>query len=103
MSVLPIGSQDGARNLGGVNPPSFQNGGRDRRRDDARLRTLVTLNADGLLVVGRDDGIVRYCNPAAGNLLGQPPEDLVGQPFRMPTTPGQTADIDIVCPAGGVG
>ncbi|HEY1375246.1 MAG TPA: ATP-binding protein, partial [Gemmataceae bacterium] len=38
---------------------------------------------------------------AAGALLGQTAERLIGQPFGTPVMPGQTADIDIVRPSGG--
>jgi signal transduction histidine kinase/CheY-like chemotaxis protein len=97
-----MSSKDGATSEGGFDLPPIHRVGQDRRRDDARLRTLVTMNADGLLVVGID-GVIRYCNPAAAQLLGHPPQQLVGHLFGIPILPGQTADIDVVCPTGGVG
>src|SRR5439155_1055469 len=100
MSVPPTSPQDGEQASGEVQPPPLAENGKDRRREDVRLRTLVTMNTDGLLVVDRDDGLVRYANPAAGTLLGRPPEHLVGQPFHIPVPSDQTADIDIVTAAG---
>src|SRR5581483_1496012 len=75
--------------------PSPSQNATDRDRDDHRLRTLVTMNADGLLVVGRDDGVVRFANPATAELLGRSPESLCGQPFGTPVFPAETTDIDI--------
>src|SRR4051794_18061469 len=100
MSLSPSQPQDETQTVGDPDPLRMTLPGKERRRADTRLRTLVTMNADGLLVVGRDDGVIRFANPAAGTLLGQTPERLIGQPFGTPVPPGQTADIDVVCSSG---
>src|SRR4051794_28100688 len=99
MSVSPKTWPEDVRGAGEPVPRPAPFDGKERRREDARLRTLVTMNVDGLLVVGRDDGLIRFANPAAATLLGQSPDQLIGQPFGTPVIPGQAADID-VCAAG---
>src|SRR5436305_13141549 len=66
------------------------------RASEARFRTLIEKNADGILVVCRD-GVVVYGNPAAQALLGRGADQLVGQVFGVPVQPGETtAEIDVV-------
>src|SRR5262245_24912988 len=62
---------------------------------EARFRTLIEKNADGLLVVRRD-GVIDYVNQAAEALLGRPAGELVGQMFGVPVGPGETTEIDVV-------
>ena len=72
----------------------------DRRREDVRLRTLATMNADGLLVVGVADGVIRFANPAASTILCHNAGELIGQQFGTPILPGQSADVDVICTDG---
>ncbi len=95
MSVPPLHLYDGSSGRGNQVPSPDGTGGDCHDLDDGRLRTLVSMNADGLLVVRRADGVVRFANPAAGDILGQPPEQLCGQTFGTPVVPGAGADIDI--------
>jgi signal transduction histidine kinase len=93
MTVPPTYLQDGVR---GFEAQSYPPNSMSRDDRDDPLRTLVTMNSDGLLVVGRDDGVVRFANPAAAALLGRSPERLRGQTFGTPVIPGETTDIDIL-------
>src|SRR3954452_7257634 len=61
---------------------------------EARFRTLIEKNADGVLVVGRD-GHIRYANPAAEALLGRPAAELVGAPFGIPLGDGDDTELDV--------
>jgi signal transduction histidine kinase len=62
---------------------------------EARFRNIIEKNADGVLVVGRS-GVIRFVNPAAESLLGRPADQLLGQMFGVPVTPGETTEIDIL-------
>jgi len=66
------------------------------------LRTLIARDPDGLVVVGRDDRVIRFANPAAAALLGRPGADLRGQPLAVAVAPGQTVEWE-VNPEGGPG
>src|SRR5436309_14206312 len=65
----------------------------------AQLLVLINSYADGLLVVTPDDRI-EFANPAAEALLGRPARHLVGQPFGLPTSPGEPVEMDLVRPDG---
>jgi signal transduction histidine kinase/ActR/RegA family two-component response regulator len=61
---------------------------------EARCRTLIGKNADGVLVVRRS-GAICFVNPAAEALLGRRAADLVGEMFGVPLTPGEATEVDI--------
>src|SRR5262245_53907949 len=90
MKVSSQQPHDAARVHGNLPGSPFFSDGKDRRREDHRVRTLVTMGVDGLLVVGRDDGIVWFANPAAADLLGRPYDELIGAPFGTPVSPGES-------------
>jgi DNA-binding NtrC family response regulator len=52
-------------------------------RISVQLQTLITKNADGIVVVDRQ-GIVRFINPAALKLFGCKQEELLGELFGFP-------------------
>src|SRR5579885_2245128 len=62
---------------------------------EARFRNLIERNADGILVV-RPDGIIRYANPAATELLRRPASELVGHYFGIPLGTGGKTEVDLV-------
>jgi signal transduction histidine kinase/ActR/RegA family two-component response regulator len=62
---------------------------------EARFRTLIQKNADGILVV-RLDGVVRLINPAAEALLGRPASAVIGETFGVPLVPGEPTEVDIL-------
>ncbi|MEL7232872.1 MAG: ATP-binding protein, partial [Chloroflexota bacterium] len=62
-------------------------------------RYILENSGDGTLIVD-DDGIVRYCNPAAAALMGTARENLVGQNFGYPISSGQNTRLDIFRPDG---
>jgi two-component system CheB/CheR fusion protein len=61
---------------------------------EARFRKLIETSADGMLVV-RSDGTILFANPAVQILLARSAEALVGQPFGLPVTAGDTTELDI--------
>jgi signal transduction histidine kinase len=62
---------------------------------------IVSASADGIVVVD-EAGIIRLCNAAAGEIFARPAAELVGTPFGFPIPGGQTTDIDILLPGGGI-
>ncbi len=62
----------------------------------ARFRNVIERNADGILIVGAEDGIVRYLNSAAEELFGVSAEELEGEMFGFPVVAGRKSAIDIV-------
>ena len=61
---------------------------------EARFHSMIRDNADGIVVVDRA-GLVRYLNPAARSLFGLGAEQMLGQPFELPITAGEAAEIEI--------
>lgn len=59
-----------------------------------RLSTLVTTNADGLIVVD-SLGIVQFMNPAGEKILGRKAPEMIGRLFGIATHPNKTTVIDI--------
>ena len=77
--------------------------GSDRRRgrqaEQSRLRSIVERMADGVVIIGLD-GVIRFANPAAEALFGRSAADLEGTSFGFPAVAGETAEIQVVRPAG---
>jgi signal transduction histidine kinase len=61
-----------------------------------RFRSIIQKTADGMMVVGNDDGVIRFANEAAGRLFGRDPDSLVGSPFGHAVVVGETTEIDVV-------
>jgi len=72
------------------------------RRSEARFRSIITGNPDGIIVVD-PDGLVRFINPAGNALLGRSEREVLGQPFGFPIVSGETTEVDIVRPDGRLG
>ena len=62
----------------------------DLEASEARTRNLITLSADGILMVNAS-GVVEYMNSAAEGLLGYAADELVGRPFEFPVA-GEAGD-----------
>lgn len=60
----------------------------------ASFHSIVEASTDGVVVIGRN-GLVRFANTAAGDLLGRPVEDLVGKVFEFAMAIGEGAEIDL--------
>jgi signal transduction histidine kinase len=69
----------------------------DRRRatEERRLRSIIEQLADGIVIVG-GDGLIRFANPAAGQLFARSPTELVGSEFGFAIAGGAPAEIDVV-------
>jgi len=65
----------------------------------ANFRKVVTANADGIIIVGRD-GMVHFVNPAAEALFERKVKDLLGAQFGFPAVAGETTEIDIMRKGG---
>jgi signal transduction histidine kinase/ActR/RegA family two-component response regulator len=59
------------------------------------LRTLISRDPDGLMVVDRADNVIRFANPAAAALLGRPGVDLRGERLGTTVAPGQTVEWEV--------
>ena len=60
---------------------------RQARSAESQLRYVIFNLIDAVLVVSRDDGTIRFGNPAAERLLGR--RDLLGRPFPHDLRPGR--------------
>jgi PAS domain S-box-containing protein len=67
------------------------------RATEACFREMIDKSAEAVLVIDRD-GIVRFANPAGLILFDCPRDELVGEEFRLPFTPGQSTEVEV---AGG--
>jgi len=65
----------------------------------ANFRKVVTANADGIIIVGRD-GMVHFVNPAAELLFNHKAKDLLGEHFGFPAVAGETTELDILQKGG---
>jgi signal transduction histidine kinase len=73
------------------------------RPDEARtlVQTIVERVADGLLLVDTA-GCIQFANPAAVALFERSAAELVGTEFGFPIVGGETTEIDLVRPGGGL-
>ncbi|MBI3298151.1 MAG: response regulator [Elusimicrobia bacterium] len=62
-----------------------------RGREDL-VRSLTTMNADGIIIID-EGGVVRFANPAAERLLA--PRAAVGEPFGFPVEPDMPAELEL--------
>lgn len=56
---------------------------RDLRESEGRFRSMVERNADGIVIVDRDQR-VQFMNPAAESMLGYRSSELLGHVFEVP-------------------
>ncbi|MEO1670674.1 MAG: response regulator [Cyanobacteria bacterium J06631_2] len=61
---------------------------------DQQLQKLISENADGIIVVD-EQGIVRFLNPAALELLGRSRVALVGEALGFPVVNGDFLEVDL--------
>ncbi len=66
---------------------------------DVRFRTLIELNADAIIIIGKD-GVIRFINPAGETLLGRTGAQLIGAAFGFPLNPDTPSELDILQPQG---
>ena len=59
-----------------------------------KLDKLVELNADGIMVINQE-GFILFANPAAEALIGRNTNELLGQHFGHPLTPGGITEIEL--------
>ena len=64
------------------------------RESEARLRLVVTQNADGIVIVD-ERGKILLTNPAAEAILNRSDEELRGATFGFPLVAGKPAELDI--------
>jgi len=64
---------------------------------EGRLRRVIEEGADGIVIADKD-GRVLYINHTSEILLGQPSEELLGEPFGFPLT--ESADVNVIHPDG---
>jgi PAS domain S-box-containing protein len=62
---------------------------------EARFRSIIEKNADGIVIVDTD-GIVRFVNPAAETLLGFKSVELLGEMFGFPVVAGENIELDVL-------
>ena len=74
---------------------------RELQASEARLRNLITKNADGIIIVDRD-GIVQFVNPAAESLFNRPAAELIGSLFGFPVVVGETTEMDVLRAGGKI-
>ena len=66
---------------------------------EALLHNIIERSPDAFVIVDQH-GMIQFANRAATALFGTQDSGLVGQPFGLPVTAGDTADVDIVSPHG---
>lgn len=61
---------------------------------------ILAASADGIVAVD-DQGMIRFINRAALELLGRAEDELAGAPFGLPVADGHTAEVEVGDPGGG--
>jgi len=64
------------------------------RASEARFHSVVTGNADGIIIVD-ESGVIRFANPASATLFGHPEKELLGKYFGFPAVSGKTTELRI--------
>src|SRR5690606_28252321 len=69
---------------------------------EEKYRTLVEAETTGILIVG-EDGLIRYANPAARQLLGRDEAEVIGAPIDKFLTDVHGGDeVELIHSGGGV-
>lgn len=63
------------------------------------IDAMIAASADGMVVIG-DGGCICFANPAAGEMFGRSPNELLGQPYGFPLLNGAAAEIELDRPDG---
>lgn len=72
------------------------------RESEEKYRTLVEAETAGILIVG-EDGLIRYANPAARQLLGRDETEVIGVPIgRFLTDVHGGDEVELIHSSGGV-
>ena len=71
------------------------------RESEARFRSLIEKNADGIVIVD-NDGRTVFVNPAAEALFKRTADELVGEASGFPLVAGGIAEIDIIQKGGEI-
>ncbi len=69
------------------------------RIDQTDIRFLIEKNADGIIVVDENGGVL-FANPAAAEIFGRSSESLIGSTIGIPLVAGDTTEIAILRPGG---
>ena len=59
------------------------------------FKDLIEKNSDGIIVVNRE-GIIRYVNPSAKNLIGYNNEVLIGELFGYPVAGNESTELNLI-------
>ncbi|MBD3391867.1 MAG: diguanylate cyclase [Chitinivibrionales bacterium] len=62
--------------------------------NEARLLNVVSSNADGIVVVNKDN-VVQFMNPAAKRLFGRKAGGMLGEEFAVRVSPGATEEYTV--------
>lgn len=65
----------------------------------AQFRAIINKTVDGVILLS-PEGVIRFVNPAAEELLGRSLDGLKGEVFGVPAVPGETIEIEILRPDG---
>ncbi|MFW5931293.1 MAG: MASE3 domain-containing protein, partial [Desulfosalsimonas sp.] len=65
------------------------------RAAEEKHDNLVEFNADGIMVIDKE-GIILFVNTAAANMLGRTENELIGEQFGYPLTPGEKTEIELL-------
>ena len=71
-----------------------RNAERALRRSAENARKIIAASMEGMVVVD-SQGVVRFANPSAMDMLGQNHEGLVGLPFDVPVVLGHDEELDL--------
>ncbi len=71
----------------------------EKEAAEDRFQNIIFNSADGILILDGEN-TVRFCNPAAEEVLGRKSEDLVGSEFGYPLVAEDKAELDILHPDG---
>ncbi len=72
------------------------------KESEAKLNTIITYMYDGILIVDKD-GLVKFANPAAARIFGQPLEALLNHSLGRPILTSDRAQLDFINPNGKLG
>lgn len=67
------------------------------RRSEAKLRKIINLNPDPILIINREGKII-FANQSAEKILGKRKDELIGADFGFPLAGKDKAEIDIMVP-----
>jgi diguanylate cyclase (GGDEF)-like protein/PAS domain S-box-containing protein len=88
-SVVAINQNGGQHIIASINEIT------DRKFMESKLRNIIDSNIDGALVVDKE-GIIRFVNQAAKELLNRSEAQLLGQPFGLHEK-GKLTEIELLC------